>query len=377
MNLHNDLREEFQQLSRFYRDNRFLEIMNHPKGIYFLKLKSISRSEYLRRLAEMNSIRHSGMKSIELFEYLFLKNISFESIERVVKEVYNEKRLVRKQNEDFLISQLYKMQEFNWGGLYQNSLERAIVNNYVKKIKSFDELNVKIESELQDSMRGYVQCSWYNHWSSIIIQDIFGDHGKVFPAVGEVKKVDFFIYDIPFDLKVTYFPEEFLAKKRREKGLRTELSELKEFCQSNGIWFDKSQRDERELFRELLAKVTEHPTDEAKKYVAQFRLVRQMVVKEAMDNPKELEIWLYENQGTRRFDAANRFFLILVDEYNLEESWKLKRNIPLLKSKIDSYLDNLTQFTMENLKRDFYWEGDKYTAYAATLFVTHNFRRDI
>jgi len=37
-----------------------------------------------------------------------------------------------------------------------------------------------------------------------------------------------------------------------------------------------------------------------------------------MKNPAELIKWLYEEQGERRFDAANRFFLILVDLRNLE-----------------------------------------------------------
>jgi hypothetical protein len=45
-----------------------------------------------------------------------------------------------------------------------------------------------------------------------------------------------------------------------------------------------------------------------------------------MQNPLELMKWLYEEQGLRRFDAANRFFIILIDSNNLEESWKLKRN---------------------------------------------------
>jgi len=43
--------------------------------------------------------------------------------------------------------------------------------------------------------------------------------------------------------------------------------------------------------------------------------------------------WLYKDRGIRRFDAANRFFLVLVYPRSLEESWKLKRNKKLLKEK--------------------------------------------
>ena len=58
-------------------------------------------------------------------------------------------------------------------------------------------------------------CSWYNHWTSIIIEDIFKDHANVLPAVGLVKKIDFFVRDVPFDLKVTYLPEGYLKEKRQ------------------------------------------------------------------------------------------------------------------------------------------------------------------
>ena len=129
-----------------------------------------------------------------------------------------------------LISELYKLKVFDWGGLYQNNLERTIVNNYVKKIRNFNLLNQKVESEIHESMRSYVLSSWYNHWTSILIEDIFKDHKKATPAIGLIKKVDFFIKNIPFDLKVTYFPDGFMQMKRKELGLSTEIQELKKFA---------------------------------------------------------------------------------------------------------------------------------------------------
>ena len=46
-------------------------------------------------------------------------------------------------------------------------------------------------------MRGYVLCSWYNHWTSIVIEDVFRDHPAVLPAIGQVKKIDFFATMFP------------------------------------------------------------------------------------------------------------------------------------------------------------------------------------
>ena len=98
-------------------------------------------------------------------------------------ELYEKEREVRRENEDRLLNELYKIQSFDWGGLHQNSLEKTIVNNYVKKITSYESLSNEIEKSLHNSMRAYVLASWYNHWTSIIIEDIFKEHDKVIPAV--------------------------------------------------------------------------------------------------------------------------------------------------------------------------------------------------
>ena len=88
-----------------------------------------------------------------------------------------------------------------------------------------------------------------------------------------------------------------------------------------------------------------------------------------MKNPSELIKWLYEQQGIRRFDAANRFFLILVDLKNLEESWKLKRNKKLLQENINKYLDSNKDVDFNKFKISFEWEDVTYTTFATTLFI--------
>ena len=105
----------------------------------------------------------------------------------------------------------------------------------------------KIDNELQNSMRGYVLCSWYNHWTSIIIEDVFRDHPNVLPAIGQVKKIDFFVRNVPFDLKVTYLPEGFIKDKRRQDGLRPELTLLRQGARARDIHFDNDLADAKLL----------------------------------------------------------------------------------------------------------------------------------
>ena len=359
---------DFNKLRILYDNNQFTELIHNPDGIYWLKLRSLSRTEQLRELCQKADIRHERIPTKLLLKSVYEAKLDESLIDNFTRDQYERERADRKKNEDYLISQLYQMKVFNWGGLYQNSLEQTIINNYVKKVQDWDALNQAIENELHASLRGYVQCSWYNHWTSIIIEDIFKDHPAILPTIGLIKKVDFFINNFPFDLKVTYFPEGYMKELRRNEGLRPELTELKAFCRQEDIWFDQDTPD-NVLFLELLAKVNENPSASASEYINKFIDTRKRLIQKTMNDPQELKIWLYENQGIRRFDSANRFFLILLDMNNLEESWKLKRMRELLAKKINSHLDAMKSTSIKDLKLQFEWQNDTYETYAETLFI--------
>lgn len=362
---------DFNAIRKLYDDDKFVELLHHPNGIFWLKLRSISRAEQIRQFCQIIQFDTEGIQSRQLFEQVYNQKPDNQILENFIREVFQQERAERRQNENYIISQLYQMKVFDWGGLYQNSLEQTIVDNYIKRIRSWDELNSAIDNEIHISMKGYVQCSWYNHWSSILIEDIFKDHPAVLPAMGLVKKVDFFIHDFPFDLKVTYFPDGYMETLRRAEGLRPEFTLLKAFCRQQGIWFENN-KPAGVLFSELLTKVTEHPSQAAQDFIADFKATRMRLLQQTIENPQALKIWLYENQGVRRFDASNRFFLVLVNANDFDESWKLKRNKDLLVNSIHSRLDGMSPDTMENLRLEFQWENENYETYADILFVVVN-----
>ncbi|PJE65514.1 hypothetical protein COU91_01215 [Candidatus Saccharibacteria bacterium CG10_big_fil_rev_8_21_14_0_10_47_8] len=360
---------DFQKFKQLYQDNKFDVLLRDPVSIYWLKLRSISRKELLVEFCGLIGIDSSTTSGSALFEYVYNAQPPIEKIDEFINQKYKSERLERKASEARLVSELYKMPVLDWGGLYQNNLERTIVDNYVKKIRNFDLLNQKIENEIHDSMRGYVQSSWYNHWTSILIEDIFKDHEAVTPTVGLIKKVDFFIGNVPFDLKVTYFPDGFMTDTRRAMGLPTELQALKRFARLNDIAYDRTQKD-KIIFNELLTRISENHTDIAKNFMREFKTNRWDIVSKVLANHQNLIKWLYEEQGERRFDAANRLFLVLINKNNLEESWKMKRNVELLRDKINDYLDGFKNKNADSLKIDFNWiDGKQYYALSDIIFV--------
>lgn len=77
--------------------------------------------------------------------------------------------------------------------------------------------------------------------------------------------------------------------------------------------------------------------------------------------------WLYENQSPRLFGAENRLFVVLIDSYEMEQSWKMKRAFSLIEPKVNDYLDN---FNSQSLKRiDFKFSSKVYVSLADIIFV--------
>jgi len=363
-----DLKQEFRKLRRYYQENDFEKIFEHELGMYFLKMRSLSRTVILREFGKKLKIDTSKISGRDLFEFMFCTNIENDKIDEFIKQIYVREREERIKNEDYLYSQLYKLKVFDWGGFYQNAVEQNIVNNYIKKIQDYEQLCNSIENDINPRLRCYILCSWYNHWTSILIEDMFKDHPYLLPAVGLIKKVDFFWRDFPFDLKVTYFPDGFMQLKRREMGLSPELAELKRFAREHDILYDKNANN-KEIFSELLTRISEDTSKEAKEFIKKFHKLRKKIILNTIKNPGELIRWFYEEQGVRRFDAANRFFLVLIDLENLEDSWKLKRNKKLLHKEINKFLDNNKHKDFEKLKISFDWQDRNYATYATTLFI--------
>lgn len=359
---------KFTDADTLFRKDLLNDLAGSPDGRRFLKLRSLSRSGQLEQLFAAAKIDLPDVGARALFQAAYEANISTKAIEACIRDLYKADRKARKADEANLVNQLYKINEFNWGGLHQNSLEKTIVDNYVKKITRYDVLCSAIENELLNSMRGYVLCSWYNHWTSIIIEDIFRDHANVLPAIGQVKKIDFFLRDVPFDLKVTYLPEGYLSEKRRDAGLRPEATLLKRVARSHKLPID-NELPAAALLQDLWAKVSDSPAKESQQVISDLVKFREETVVEIGKDPSELICWLYENQGVGRFDASNRLFLILVDQRNYFDSWKLKRAKPLLEEQINHYLDNCGDDPGQDV--EFTWEGSTYSTRSDVIVVRH------
>lgn len=359
------MKMDFCTAAKFFENNRIRELSLSKRGLRFLKLRSLSRKAHMEYLVSKYSINVGNSNSKEWLRLIFESDVTSRAIDESISHLYELERSPRRKNEEQLIEQLYKVKSFEWGGLHQNSLETTIVNNYVKRIVSYDSLSEAIENELHHSMRSYVLASWYNHWTSIIIEDLFKDHEKVIPTIGLVKKIDFFVNDKPFDLKVTYLPEGYVKNQRKSDGMKPEITLMKQLCRDLKIGYDPSL-PESALISDLWRKLDDHPNSIAKELVSELQEHREDLLNRSVANSHTLMRWLYENQGIRRFDASNRLFLILVDKRDFFNSWKLKRAKPLMQHEINGYLSSTENVGIE---LDFDWKGTSYKVESDVIFV--------
>lgn len=367
--------KDFNYWKKLHEIENLEEFSTDITGLLWLKTKSIIRKELIAEFVIKNKIELKETSAAKQFIELFnLLSKDVETAHKLLNKYILEKSKQQLQSLDTeqLVSELFKLKHFEWGD-YQNDLNKLLVGRYVKVYKSYDQLLSKFEKEIHPLVQAYVLNSWYNHWSSILIEHVFKSHKSVLPTVGQIKSVDFFINDIPFDLKVTYLPSEFIKEKRAEKGHSVELTFLKAKAKEANISFDKNAKPS-DIYYEITEKLINKNDKFSKLVLKKLKDEKLEILKEARANPDILSKWLYENQSAPRFGSENRLFLVLVDTTDFSNSWKLKRDLELLKPTIFDYLNKFKYNPKNSNELEVNYNfpknsANKYSSLADVIFV--------
>lgn len=309
--------KNFEKWDKEFRNHNLFAFNNDKNALLWLKVRAVCRAKQIQTFLDKNKLTLSSSKiseqNRELFELLENMSDSMQILDDFLKEKSNEWYQQMAVDEVILKNDLYKIRNYAWGGDQNNSL--------------------------------------------------FKRHANVVSAVGEIKSVDFFLKDIPIDLKVTYFPNQYMDLKLKDKLGKRELSWLKQEAMKVGVVTDNSQTDAQTLYTlsEKLSELGETAILE------ELKSKRKEVVNEAQSNAVDLIKWLYENQGEMRFGAENRLFVILVDSTDMSQSWKMKRAFALIEPKVMSYLDNFSDASLKEI--NFTFKGSSFKALADVIFI--------
>lgn len=357
----------YEKWDHEFRTNNLFAFNNNPEALLYLKVRAICRKTLITQFVKENKLTLKSKKVKEQFPELYAL---FEDepelkpqLDCFLRNRNNEWYKEMGVDEDKVRTALRKINAYEWGVDHNNSLDQYLVRRYVKVISDYDTLQKKAK-EIQANAWNFVQTSWYNNWTSYLIESIFKKHKRVLSAIGEIKSVDFFIDNYPIDLKVTYFPNEFMEKKLKDKIGNKELAWLKKEAKKVKISPDKSLSDADQLTflkEELENHGHSNIIDALTKH-------KQKIIDEACKHPEELMEWLYKNQSARLFGAENRLFLVLVDTKDMKQSWKMKRAFTLIEPTVNNYLDS---FNADSLKKiNFTFKQKNYTSLSDIIFIT-------
>jgi hypothetical protein len=159
--------KDFNYWDNLFRNEELEEISKDRVGLLWLKIKSIIRVELVNKFLTFSDIIINKRKQSDIFLELF--NILVKDVEKshsilnsYIREI-NSKQ-IKKINIDKLVSELYKLQSFDWGGDYQNSLDKYLISRYVKiEDPSYNHLMSRFETEINSTVQNYVLNSWYNY----------------------------------------------------------------------------------------------------------------------------------------------------------------------------------------------------------------------
>lgn len=356
----------FEKWNNAFQSNNLFAFNHNEKALLYLKVRAIRRGKLIKDFTEKYQLELKSTKVNDQFSELYslLENNSNgkNMLNTFLQDRNNEWYETKKIKEEEVKSDLRKIDTYEWGGDQNNSLDQYLVKRYVKDISNYNTLQKKA-NEIATNAWKFVQTSWYNNWTSYLIESIFKKHERVLSAIGEIKSVDFFIDDYPIDLKVTYFPNEYMENRLKEKIGNKEITWLKKKAKALGIKSGKklSNSEQITFLKEELEK------NGHSEVIKQLTDTKKDIIEEVCKHPKTLIKWLYEHQSVRLFGAENRLFLVLVDIKDMKQSWKMKCAFPLLEPKITEYLK---KFSAKSLKKiTFNFKGTNYTSLSDIIFI--------
>jgi len=182
------------------------------KEVLNKKLQCI-KAPQLRRLASKLGITDTTGRVSDITERIIQIQPDEELINNFIKKAYEEKIKERRKiilDKD-LRNELMKVKTFSWS-VVQGQLDQKIQSDYVRNFAKYNELLDNIKAKLHNDITNYVICTWYNHWTTLLIEEHISTHPNVIPTIKNIKGIDIFFNNQPFDLKVTYLPKEYDPK---------------------------------------------------------------------------------------------------------------------------------------------------------------------
>lgn len=360
----------------------------------FLLIRSFD-SENLKKLLTQHNLSFSSGKEKDLMKIAYNSNISIKDLLNYIETKRPELIAEREKEVSGLESVLQQIPVVGCGVRNDNvdTIVQAFTRN--KELKTYDELEAYLNSDILSRMKQYCLWSYYNQTSNDILELIFLKHKNVIPTLRKIYNIDFFLRVgddiIPFDLKITHVSDEYF--EFASKGITvasnthdnfivnqenaSELETIKEYYKS----YKKNHKelslpnisefktDTKATLSEYIIKLDSASAD----FIFELQQAHAAFVPTNQDTLKMLEWWNYKYQGERLFCNNNRLFVFLAYKNRFVDGRDLKGNTSEIEHKINFLLDNLSPESIHKIQyhyeKDPKLEGD-YTVYSLSTIYS-------
>ena len=177
------------------------------------KLRSVPKRDLVELAVELG-VRVRASDTSGPIAVRIIEQDAPEAVDAFIRRKYAERVRLRQENvisDEDVLAQLQRVEGIDWG-VVQGQLDGKIQQEYVRRFSRRDDLVQGVAGKLRAEVANYAVASWYNHWSTVLIEDHISLHPNVVPTLKKTAGTDLFFRDTPFDLKVTYLPRDWKAE---------------------------------------------------------------------------------------------------------------------------------------------------------------------
>lgn len=360
----------------------------------FLLIRSFD-SENLKKLLTKHNVAFSNGKEKELMEIAYDSTITIQNLLDYIEKKRPELIEEREKEVAGLETVLQQIPVVGCGVRNDNvdTIVQAFTRN--KDLKTYEELEASLNSDILLRVKQYCLWSYYNQTSNDIIELIFLKHKNVIPTLRKIYNIDFFLRVddeiIPFDLKITHVSDEYFELASKGISIATNIFDDFAVNKDNAseletikAYYKEYKKSHKAL---SLPNISEFKSDtkatlsdyiitldsKSKEFIIELQQAHAAYVPANQDELKMLEWWNYKYQGERLFCNNNRLFVFLAYKNKFIDGRDLKGNTAEIERKINALLDNLSSSSIHTIK--YHYEKDPklagdYTVYSLSTIYS-------
>lgn len=222
---------DYMEAKIIHSQNIYEKFNEDSTYLYLNQFMKNGNKELQKAFLDFLNFQPTGKKVDEKFyeTYNFVKtNNLLQSIKDFVLQNRQDALWYSPSETNILLNELHNIPLSQDEFSPVNSIDKQLFTK-IHNVSNISELE-NVITTMEEMLKKKIYWTYYNTQTTRIIEDIFSIHSNVIPTLVDIKGVDFFIDDLPIDLKITRLPKGFSEDFDKDKLIK---------------WFYENQSEQR------------------------------------------------------------------------------------------------------------------------------------